>query len=68
MGCDKEDVSPKLDIVLIAPRETGAGQRHLLDEHGEAIAGGGEVQLQVTLEQWPPSGGGVGENHRGGCQ
>ena len=54
MGCDKEDVSPKLDIVLIAPRETGAGQRHLLDEHGEAVAGGGEVQLQVTLELLDP--------------
>ena len=54
MGCDKEDVSPKLDIVLIAPRETGAGQRHLLDEHREAVAGGGEVQLQVTLELLDP--------------
>ena len=50
MSCDKEDVSPKLDIVLIAPGEAGAGQRHLLDEHREAVAGGGQVELQVTFE------------------
>ena len=54
MSCDKEDVSPKLDIVLIAPGEAGAGQRHLLDEHREAVAGGGQVELQVTFELcWP---------------
>ena len=54
MSCDKEDVSPKLDIVLIAPRETGARQWHLLNEHGEAVAGGGQVQLQVAFKLLPP--------------
>ena len=50
MSCDKEDVPPKLHIVLITPREAGARQWHLLNEHGEAVAGGGQVQLQVTFE------------------
>ena len=50
MGCDKEDVSAELNIVIIAPREAGARQRHLLDKHREAVAGGGQVELQVTLE------------------
>ena len=54
MGCDKEDVSPKPDIVLIAPGETGARQRHLLNEHREAVAGGGQVQLQVAFELLAP--------------
>ena len=54
MSCDKEDVSPKLDIVLIASGETGARQRHLLNEHGEAVAGGGKVQLQVAFELLAP--------------
>ena len=50
MSCDKEDVPPKLHIVLITPGEAGARQWHLLNEHGEAVAGGGQVQLQVTFE------------------
>ena len=47
---DEENVSAKLDIVVVAAREQRPGEGHLLDEDGEAVAGGGEVELQVAPE------------------
>ena len=50
---DEENVSAKLDIVVVAAGEQRPGEGHLLDEDGEAVAGGGEVELQVAPELRP---------------
>ena len=50
MSGDKQNISTKLNVVITAACQAGARQGHLLDEHGEAVAGGGEVELQVTFE------------------
>ena len=47
---DEENVSAKLYIVVVAAGEQWPGEGHLLDEDGEAVAGGGEVELQVAPE------------------
>ena len=60
---DEENVSAKLDIVVVAAGEQWPGEGHLLDEDGEAVAGGGEVELQVAPEllTGARAGGGVEE-------
>ena len=60
---DEENVSAKLDIVVVAAGEQRPGEGHLLDEDGEAVAGGGEVELQVAPEllTGARAGGGVEE-------
>ena len=50
VGGDEEDVPPELHVVLAAPRQAGPRQSHLLYEDREAVAGGGEVELQMTFE------------------
>ena len=50
MSGNEEDISTKLNIVFAAARQAGACQGHLLNEDREAVAGGGEVELQVALE------------------
>ena len=66
---DKQSVFAELDKVFAAGLgRPGAGNVHVAEEDENAVRPGAHFQLQVTLEQWPPSGGGVGENHRGGCQ
>ena len=54
---DEENVSAKLDIVVVAAGEQRPGEGHLLDEDGEAVAGGGEVELQVAPELLTGGGG-----------
>ena len=50
MSGHEQDISTKLNIVFAAARQAGACQGHLLNEDREAVAGGGEVELQVTFE------------------
>ena len=58
---DEENVSAKLDIVVVAAGEQRPGEGHLLDEDGEAVAGGGKVELQVAPELRPARPGAGGE-------
>ena len=50
VGCEEENVSPKLEVVSSTSSALRATKAHLLNEDGEAIKGGGQEQFQVAAE------------------